>query len=185
MFWNSHKKEYEYRRRDARLCGAIEEHNQYWASSHCDMAYGDVCKVVALFNDTSRLKSTTSQRVVVGSSGYDINTDLTTKTADIDTRTEKTHNVSETTAKKVYNASYVYRFHEKPENSYINSVNIIVISLLTTTVIILVVISFGVCFKRKLESLAVFVHYTEEEQVPKPNFKLWMTVLLFDVLYLF
>ena len=53
------------------------------------MAYGAVCKVVAMFDDTSPLKSTTSQRVVVGSSGYDIHTDVTTKTADIDTRTEK------------------------------------------------------------------------------------------------
>ena len=100
MFWNSHKKEYEYRRRDARLCGAIEEHNQCWASSHCGMSYGAVCKVAAVFNDISPLKSTTGQRLVAGSSGYDINTDLTTMTADIDTRNGKIHNVSETTAKR-------------------------------------------------------------------------------------
>ena len=56
----------------------------------------------------------------------------------------------------MYNTSDVTlgRSHEKPGNSNINSVNIIVISLLTTTVIILVVIFVGVCFKRKLKSLS-------------------------------
>ena len=88
VHWNSYKKEYEYRRQDARLCGAIEEHSQYWDSSYCGMAYGAVCKVAAVFNDTSPLKSTTSQHILPGSFGYDDNyTDVTTVT--IDTRTEK------------------------------------------------------------------------------------------------